>query len=452
MKNHHPLTLDLNNACQPALENGIKDFETLNTHFQNAHPGVMALKKTGHLPFHQVISDDILIQQIERSAAQYDDLDNVIVFGIGGSALGAIAIDYALKRIRTSQTTQLFVFDHIEAEPILAKLEDTKDQKNLYVFISKSGNTSETLAQFRLVQEFGIELTHDNSFFITDPHNGYLHDHIVNTDWPSLPVPSGVGGRFSVFTPVGLFPLACAGYDFKEILDGARHAEELCQKDELAQNPAGLLATSLFDWIQNKPISQVALMPYSDRLRFVSDWFAQLWSESLGKKFTNDGKEAFVGTTALKTVGVTDQHSQLQLYLEGPKDKVICFLELQEDTVQGSLGNKEFDDERVDFLKGKKLFDLQAAEKQATEESLRLAGRPNLSIKMTELNSFQMGQLLQTLLNVIPYMGALMNINAFDQPAVEQIKQFTFGLMGRPGFEEWRFKMENKPHKKEWIF
>lgn len=227
--------------------------------------------------------------------------------------------------------------------------------------------------------------------------------------------------------------------------------ETLCQSSKLAQNPAGLLAMSLYAW-QQKGRSQVVVMPYADRLRLVSDWFAQLWGESLGKACTIDGQKKYVGSTPIKAVGVTDQHSQLQLYLEGPKDKVVLFIDVDDFNSDGHLSTIKTKDDRIDFLSGSSLAKLLKAEKLATEESLRENDRPNLSIKMSMVNEFQLGQLYQLFMNVIPYMGSLMGINPFDQPAVERIKQFTYGLMGRKKFDDYASKISDNPHDKRFIF
>jgi len=452
MKERHPLVLDLNNVFSPAVKGGLSSLSKKASAFKDAHKAVTALKGTGQLPYCKVPEDSVLLSQVVGYAEKYKDVDNVIVFGCGGSALGLSSIYSALKgpfHLIKDNKPQLHVIDNVDPKTLTDIVNATKNSNNLYVLVSKSGNTSEILA-LKLFLTKEIKDFNNKLFIITDAHEGYLRDYAKKNEIPTLPVPLGVGGRFSVFTPVGLFPLAVCGVNVVQILDGATHAETLAQNPVLEQNPAGLLAMSLHALTAKKKVSQVVMMPYADRLRLFTDWFAQLWSESLGKKNHTDGKEAASGTTPIKSVGVTDQHSQLQLYLEGPKDKVVIFVEVENWSTQGMVSEEKINDERIDYLSGKSLAELLRVEKEATEETLRENDIPNLSIKMPFINEFQLGQLYQMWMNVIPYMGVLLDINAFDQPAVERIKKFTYGLMGRNGFEDIASSVFKK--KKELIF
>jgi glucose-6-phosphate isomerase len=458
MKERQKINLDLNNLFQPAVSNGLKDLQALEKPFTEVHQAIMALKQTGSLPYSTLPEDSLLVDQIQKEAARYKDIDNIVVLGIGGSALGTASIYYALKgpfgnslRLTHGSAPRLYVVDYIEPDSLAELLSLIKNDQNLFVVISKSGATSETLAQYLFIKKFFAKKP-TPFFMITDPEKGFLRELTTKSNLPNLPVPSGVGGRFSVFTSVGLFPLAVAGIDIAALLDGAYHCEQACRHDVLAQNPAALISLCTHTLMQENNLSQVVMLPYAERLRLFSDWFAQLWGESLGKKYTLNGEEKFVGSTPIKSVGVTDQHSQLQLYLEGPKDKLIYFVDVDDFTTQGLLNDEKMDDERVDFLAGKTLQELMAAEKAATEETLRENNRPNGSIKLTTVNEYQLGQLYQLFMNVIPYMGALLNINAFDQPAVERIKQFTFGLMERKGFEEFKEKLNTSPKNQNLIF
>ncbi|MBU0504799.1 MAG: glucose-6-phosphate isomerase [bacterium] len=458
MKERHKITLDLNNIFQPAISNGLKDIQSLEMPFKEMHQAIMALKQTGSLPYSSLPEESLLCDDIKKEAARYQDIDNIVVLGIGGSALGTASIYYALKgpfgnalRLTHKNAPRLYVIDYIEPDSLTELLSLIKDDKNMFIVISKSGATSETLAQYLFIKKFFANKP-SQFFMITDPEKGFLRELTTNNNLPSLPVPPGVGGRFSVFTSVGLFPLAMAGIDIAALLEGAYHCEQACRQNILAQNPAALFALCTHSLMQENNLSQVVMLPYSERLKLFSDWFAQLWGESLGKRYTVNGDEKFIGSTPIKSVGVTDQHSQLQLYLEGPKDKLIYFVDVEDFTTQGLLNEEKMGDERIDFLAGKTLQELMAAEKTATEETLRENNRPNGTIKLTTINEYQLGQLYQLFMNVIPYMGTLLNINAFDQPAVERIKQFTFGLMERKGFEEYKEKLTTAPKNPNLIF
>lgn len=458
MKSRHPLKIDLNNLFQPAISNGLGDLSVCESLFKEAHPAIMVLKRTGQLVFSNLPEDEILLNQVLAAVQKYPDLENVVVLGIGGSALGASSVYHAIQGCYAHESAhekkqpRLFVVDNIDPLLMNEVADCIKGQKNLFVLISKSGNTSETLAQYLFFKAVLPNLNNKDLFIITDPHDGFLRKLAKEQKIPSLPVPAGVGGRFSVFSPVGLFPLALCGIEVEDLLSGARFVEEQCRQGVLVQNPAALLATTLHTWCTDKKISQIVMMPYSSRLRLFVDWFAQLWGESLGKEKDVAGKIIHAGSTPIKSLGVTDQHSQLQLYLEGPLDKVLCFLEVEDPGATDILYSQKFGDGSIDFLSGKSLNDLLLAEKVATEESLTEKNRPNFSLKLSVINEYQMGQLYQLFMNVIPYMGVFMNINAFDQPAVECIKKFTFGLMGKKKFEDFAEKVRDRKKKSDLIF
>lgn len=458
MKSRYPLKIDLNNLFKPAMLNGLEDLSACEALFKEAHPAIMALKRTGQLVFSNLPEDEILLNQVLAAAKKYADLENVVVLGIGGSALGALSVYraiqgcYAHESARAKKQPRLFVVDNIDPLLMNEVVDCIKGQKNLFVLISKSGNTSETLAQYLFFREVFPQLNHKDLFIITDTHDGFLRKLAKEQKIASLPVPAGVGGRFSVFSPVGLFPLALCGIKVDELLSGAHFVEEQCRQGVLAQNPAALLATTLYTWCTSNKISQIVMMPYSSRLRLFADWFSQLWAESLGKEKDVTGKIIHAGSTPVKSLGVTDQHSQLQLYLEGPLDKVVCFLEVEDPEVRNALYSKTLGDDSIDFLCGKNLNDLLLSAKAATEESLTEKNRPNFSLRLSVINEYQLGQLYQLFMNVIPYMGVFMNINAFDQPAVERIKKFTFGLMGKKKFEDFAEKIRDRKKRNDLIF
>lgn len=444
------ITLDLNNLFQPALAEGLESPSQFHEAFTEAQSAVMALKQTGLLPYAKLPKDSVMLDEILAKSGHYKTLENVVVFGIGGSALGASSLYHALYGQYQPSHPRLFVIDNIEPKTTADIFAAVRGKYTLFVFISKSGNTTETLAQLLATQKTFGKLTAKNTFVITDAQKGFLRDFATKNKLPSLAVPSGVGGRFSVFSPAGLFPLAVCGADIKSVLDGAAHMEERCQSSVFEQNPAGLLALTLHAWIDEKKITQVVMMPYAERLRLFADWFAQIWAESLGKKQHSDGKVYASGTTPIKALGVTDQHAQLQLYLEGPRDKLVIFVAVDDWGDRDQLLGQTLRDERVDFLSGKTLNDVLLAERLATEEALRESGCPNFCLRLPILNAFQLGQLYQLWMSVIPYLGVLLKLNAFDQPSVERIKKITYGLLGRHGFEDMATLLHEK--RREFIF
>jgi glucose-6-phosphate isomerase len=250
----------------------------------------------------------------------------------------------------------------------------------------------------------------------------------------ALDVPPGVGGRFSVLTPVGLFPLAAAGVDVGALLAGAGHLDAHLSRPGLWDNPAYLFAAIHVLFLRRGRNVHV-LMPYSDALKDVADWFRQLWAESLGKRLSLDGAEVCVGPTPVGALGTTDQHSQVQLFMEGPQDKVVTFVEVDEPRREVDLPPEFPGHAEVEYLQGKTLGTLLRAEKRATEAALTRRGRPNLTLSLPRVSAHGVGQLLHLLQVATVFAGGLLGIDPLDQPGVELGKELTFGLLGRPGYE-----------------
>jgi glucose-6-phosphate isomerase len=268
---------------------------------------------------------------------------------------------------------------------------------------------------------------------VTDPAKGALRE-IANAErLRSLPIPANVGGRFSALTPVGLLPAAAAGANIADLLDGAAAMEARCRNADLARNPALLFAATLhlMDRLRGRRID--VLMPYADGLRETGDWFVQLWAESLGKR-------ADVGPTPFRAVGATDQHSSMQLMMEGPHDKVVTIVRVAKPRADVALtvppGYRAHAE--IAYLDGHTMGELLEAERRATDAALRKAGQPTISIEIPRLDARAMGELLMMLELAVAYAGGLYGVNAFDQPGVEAGKRFAQGLLGRPGYEKYR--------------
>ncbi|HEX7343778.1 MAG TPA: glucose-6-phosphate isomerase, partial [bacterium] len=261
--------------------------------------------------------------------------------------------------------------------------------------------------------------------FITDPKKGLLRLLAREEGVRAFDIDPGVGGRFSVFTPVGLLPAALGGIDMAELCAGARAAVEGCSQEDILNNPAYHFALSLCLLRDLKSASTVVMMPYSNRLLGLADWFRQLWAESLGKRKNLKGKEVFWGQTPEKALGATDQHSMVQLYMEGPFDKVICFLEVADHGVDVVIPRIYPDKPELDFWAGHTLGELINAEKKATEEALRQAGRANMTALFPRVDPFAVGHFLMTLQIATVFAGSFLGINPLDQPGVEMGKVLT---------------------------
>ena len=373
--------------------------------------------------------------------------DNVLILGIGGSALGGIAVCEALLKPYWNMLTpeqrnglpKIFFLDNIDPDQINGLLEAIDLKKTLVNVITKSGSTAETMSQFmilkdRLEKEVG-ENYRDNIVATTDAKTGILRQLAEQEDYKTFTVPDDVGGRFSVFSAVGLLPFALTGIDVDEMMQGVKDMDLLLKNTDIYHNIAAqnALIHYLMETTKGKNLS--VMMPYSSRLKYVSDWYVQLWAESLGKEENRNGEKVNVGPTPIKALGATDQHSQIQLYNEGPNDKLINFIRVGDfDTV---LEIPEiFEYTGIGYLGGKSVNDLMNAEADATAVALTAYNRPNVTIKVPKVNAYYIGQLLYMLEIQTSIAGELYNIDAFNQPGVEQAKNYTYALMGRAGYEE----------------
>ena len=349
--------------------------------------------------------------------------DHVLVLGIGGSALGAKALLTALRRPAWNEWDdegreffpRLTVLDNVDPTTVSAALARIDPRRVLVNVISKSGGTAETMAQYLIVRAWLEDAlgsaAHRHLVFTTDPGRGALREIAARDGIASLSVPPEVGGRFSVLSPVGLLPAA---------LYAALH------------------------WAADTDLGARihVLMPYTDRLRDFAEWYRQLWAESLGKRVSRAGKELFSGPTPLAAVGATDQHSQVQLFMEGPFDKVITF------AVVDDLG----DDLRIPppptdvpgvgplppdlaYLSGHSLAALLRAEYEATATALARMGRMSCTLRLPRLDAETFGEAIMFFQLATGYAGVFYGVDPFDQPGVELGKKLTYAALGRPGYE-----------------
>jgi len=418
------------------------------------HQDLLQRRESGLLPFYDLPFDGPTVAVVNVLAEKLADrFENLVVLGIGGSALGTLALFRALcplhynlfDRQQRGGRPRLFVQDNVDPDGFSQTLSLFRPEETAFLVISKSGTTVETSSQFLLAQQWirrQVETGWQEHFvLVTDPGKGGLRKLVGQEGFRSAEIPEGVGGRFSVFTPVSLLPLAVVGIDIGKLLSGAADMVHRVVQPELMENPAYLnAALQYLSWKKGKKIS--VMMPYSDRLRDVADWFRQLWAESLGKRVDLDGKIINAGPTPVKALGTTDQHSQVQLYMEGPYDKVITFLALKDYGCSLVLPRMKGAPE-LDYLEGQSMADLISFEQQATALALAKNQRPNCTITLDSISPESVGALLYWLEVQTVFSGGLYHLDPLDQPGVEEGKEFTYGLMGRPGFEAKREEFKN---------
>lgn len=414
------------------------------------------------LPFDPMRREHALA--VKKLARAHRGADNLIVLGIGGSALGNIALHAALKPAthnllpqRQRKGPRLFVLDNVDPHLVADVLEevrrgDPKFRRTVVNVISKSGETAETAAQFLIARgllrkAMGARYA-QRIVAVTDPAKGTMRAICDREGYATLPVPEGVGGRFSVLSPVGLFSAAMCGIDIDRLLDGAAEMDLRCSSTDPLKNPAAILAWLLIELAKRGKNIHV-LMPYCNALYSLADWYRQLWAESLGKRATRSGQPVATGPTPVKALGATDQHSQIQLYRDGPNDKVIGFLEVErfDRDLKIPSGLRV---EALSYLQGAKLSELLSAEKRATEYALVESQRPNFTIRLPRLSAHAVGQFIQLWEIVTAYAGLMLDIDAYDQPAVETGKVATFGLMGRSGYDQWKQRVQQTLKTTQW--
>jgi glucose-6-phosphate isomerase len=383
----------------------------------------------------------------EYASMVKDKFENILILGIGGSALGGIAVTEALLKpywnLLSSEQRgglpKIFFLDNIDPDTISGLLDVLDLKKTLVNVITKSGSTAETMSQFmivkdRLERELG-DGYRQNIVATTDQKTGILRQIAEQEGYKTFVVPDDVGGRFSVFSAVGLLPFALVGIDIDELTNGIKDMDLALKNTDIRQNIAAqnALIHYLMETQNNKNIS--VMMPYSSRLKYVSDWYVQLWAESLGKEFNRNGKTVNIGPTPVKALGATDQHSQIQLYNEGPNDKVITFIRVSEFDTNLEIPNI-FEYTGIGYLGGKTVNQLMDAEADSTRVALSDYGRPTVTITLPKVNAYYVAQLLYMFEVQTAIAGELYNIDAFNQPGVEQAKNYTYALMGRAGYEE----------------
>jgi glucose-6-phosphate isomerase len=367
------------------------------------------------------------------------------VLGIGGSALGPAALDSALAPPNSSK--RLVVLDNIDPDFIADTLATLAPEDTMVNIIAKSGVTAETMATFAIVRQWMVDRlgeakAREHFVATTDPEKGDLLAIARREKMPVFTIPPNVGGRFSVLTPVGILPAALLGFNVEAIMEGARRTAIQSRKP-FGENPALVAAFIQFVLERERAKRILVLFPYSQPLWKFAFWFKQLWGESLGKKFDRRGREVFYGQTPTAALGVTDQHSQLQLFIEGPNDKSFLFWTVKDFHQELPIRHPYSEFDSMAYLQGKNVSELFRAERRATEIALTEAHRPNASIYVDRIDAEAMGDLIMFSQYMTAYAGEFYDINAYDQPGVEYGKKLTFAMMGRPGFAEYNTKIED---------
>lgn len=443
-------------------------FEAEAGRWAEAHAGLEVRREAGGLAWTSLpYQTDTARELTEFGRYAAGRFENVVVLGMGGAAAGATALHTALTHPYWNLLPpgsrvgpRLFVLDNSDPVMVSGLLDLVDPGRTLFHVVSKSGTTAETMAQFLVFRRALVNLLgeryREHIVVTTHPTEGVLRLLARQEGYLTFDMPAEVDERFGALSAAGLLPAAAGGVDLAELLAGARYADEVTRDADPWRNPA-LLAAALH-WLAYQQGQTVAvLMPFAAALIGVADWFRQLWAASLGKRLDREGRVVHVGPTPVRALGATDLHSQAQLYLEGPADKLVHFFLVDEygreapipelrtrvnlpDAAARAARDQVVAD--LGYLGGELMSHLLQAEARAAETALTEAGRPSLAHRLPQINAFTVGQLLYLLQMQTAYAAELFGVNAYDQPGVEAVKIATYALMNRQGYEARRAEIE----------
>jgi glucose-6-phosphate isomerase len=418
------MRVDIGNVLGTVAEPGIErpELDELDERVEAAHERIDQGRTASAFGYASLnLPERTDAAEIRDAVDPVADSETVLSVGIGGSALGAATISTALG----PGTADHYVLDNVDPRRVTAILEDIEPANTAVNVVSRSGTTAETLANFLVVRDAFEDAGVDwrDRTVVTTGAEGPLRTLADEYGLPVLSVPDGVPGRFSALSAVGLVPAAIQGHDIEGVLAGGRAGFDSLS-DSLFECPAYAYGAVSYA-LDQRGAGVNAMMPYAEGLEPFAEWFAQLWAESLGK----DGQ----GQTPARALGVTDQHSQLQLYRAGPRDKLVTLVRARERTDR-SIPATDIDE--LAYLGDTGLGELLDAEFRATEASLAQASRPNVRIELERLDARGIGHLLYAMEAACILAGELYDVDTFTQPAVEWGKRAARGLLGGGDFAE----------------
>lgn len=378
--------------------------------------------------FFQLTDNQDLTKDVKEVYKNFQKKKHFVQIGIGGSALGPQMLVSALRKNWDKTFTLL---DNTDSDYITDELRKIDIQDSLFYVVSKSGGTAETIACYAIVREMllstGIKVEDLSKYFVfcTDKIEGQLRAHVDSHNYTSLTVPSNIGGRFSVLTHVGLLPALFMGVDIDQLLEGANKIKKEILSENIEENLLLKTASQLFHLYDevDPAVSETVLMPYSSKLKDLSFWFVQLWAESLGKYSEALGKA--VGFTPIPAYGATDQHSQVQLFMEGPNNKFLFMLHIDQKETNFDL-ESSLDLESARKLAPYSMNQLIEAEFNGSLTALKENKRNFASINIDRLNESNIGQLIMFFESLTAIMGSYLKVDAFNQPGVEKGKKYAF--------------------------
>ena len=397
---------------------------------------------------------DVPEQSLSEIEAFADDIlgDNSrfayqVVVGIGGSSLGARALYNALRLDESESGLMTMFLENVDPADMERKLDDIEIDKTLFTIVTKSGTTLETMSKFAYLADIveaqgGEEAVADQFVAITGPTDSRLREIAVSRGLTTFDVPENVGGRYSVLTPVGLVPLAVAGAEIRRLVAGAELTRSNALTRDIGANPLAQATGDIYASYR-RGLSELVMMTYAERLEDLVEWFRQLWAESLGKKQRSTGDAE--GMTPISAVGTIDQHSQVQLYIEGPPRQFICFLDPGSSGSELKVPEDSLLPNSLEYMEGASFQKILEAELDATRRSLREAERPTVTWEFSGVDELELGGFILGWEYITALMAELIDVNAFNQPGVEAGKRIAEDILaGRDSVESEPVTSENQ--------
>lgn len=422
----------------------------LGQRFSAVHAEVERQRAAGEFGFERLQRQADVVRGIRKFADGLGQAyDHVLVLGVGGASLGVRALAGALRRPAWNELPdagrdyfpRLTVLDTLDPGTLAGALGRIDPRRALVNVISKSGTTTDTLAQYLAIRGWldhaiGPDAATRHLVFTTDPVRGPLREIAERERIAALDFPPDVVGRFSALTAAGLLPAALVGIDIEALLAGAARAARGAERTDLLRNPPALFAALL--WAADAWLGARVhvVMPCDDRLAAFGAWFVQLWAESLGKRIDRRGKPLFVGPTPVAATGASARHGQLQLFMEGPFDKVVTFVRVEDCGDDQNIPHRPGLPEPLAWLPGHTVGELLLAEQEAISTALARTGRMNATLALPRLDASTFGELLMFMQLAAGYAGVWYGVNPFDQPGVDLPRRLACAALGRPGYRK----------------
>lgn len=382
--------------------------------------------ESNEIGFFRLTEDAQTLKSAKKVFEKFKHKKHFVQIGIGGSALGPQMLVSALQKDFSTSFTFL---DNTDSDYIQRELRKINLNDSIFYVVSKSGGTAETIACFSIVKNLllqnGIKEAELGNYFVfcTDPASGQLRSYVIENNFISLEVPSNIGGRFSVLTHVGLLPALFAGINIDDLFTGAQLVKDQILSEDISKNEMLQTAAHISYLYIEKEVDQTVMMPYSSLLKDFSAWFIQLWAESLGK-FSHE-KNMSVGLTPIPAYGATDQHAQMQLFMEGPANKVLFLIEVDKRENDFNL-NAKIQMDSAQKLAPFSMNQLLKAELYGTLKALEEEKKNVIHIQIPSLNEKSLGALVMYFESLTALMGHYLLIDPFNQPGVEKGKIYAY--------------------------